>query len=136
MTTSWTQQQLPNGICLHTITTTENNDTALRKAIEDAAEKAISLLNKNIQDDSLYLMFEWNPAEHYLQIVVCNAQKTNDAPQQVRTYLQDTSSHTPEELKEQIHYWLHDYLTTCTAFFRYSLVAVFHTGDRNRTELL
>ena len=136
MKTSWTQQQLPNGICLHTTITTETSDAVLRKIIEQSAEKAISLLAKNIQDDSLYLMFEWNITEHYLHIVVCNAQKTNDAPEQVRTYLQDTSTHSPEELKEQIHYWLHDYLTTCTAFFRYSLVAVFHSGDRGRTELL
>lgn len=136
MITSWTQEHLPNGICLHTSTAIESHDIALRNIIEKAAEKAISLLDTNIQDDSLYLMFEWNPTEHHIHIVVCNAQKSNDAPQHVRAYLQGTNTHTPEELKEQIHYWLHDYLTTCTAFFRYSLVAVFHTGDRDRTELL
>jgi len=132
----WTQEHLPNQICLHTITTTETSDLALRKTIEHATEKAISLLEQTIQDDSLYLMFEWNAAERYLQIIVCNAQKTNDAPEQVRAYLQGNSPHSADELREQIHYWLHDYLTTCSAFFRYSLVAAFHTGDRNKTELL
>lgn len=132
MQTQWTHQQLPNGICLHTTTTSQTNETILRKIVEHAAEKAISLLDKNIQDDSLYLMFEWHPTEHYLHVVVCNAQKTNDAPEQVRVYLQETT----DELKEKIQYWLHDYLTTCTAFFRFSLVAIFHGGDRSMTELL
>lgn len=135
MTPLWTQEHL-NGICLHTTTTTESSDADLRKIIEQTAEKAIGLLAKNIQDDSLYLMFEWNATEHYLHAVVCNAQKTNDASEQVRAYLQGKITYLPQELQEQIHYWLHDYLTTCTAFFRYSLVATFHTGDRDRTELL
>lgn len=136
MKTQWTQQQLPNGICLHTTTTLDSSDAALRKSIEHTAEKAISLLDNNIQDDSLYLMFEWNASESYLHVVVCNAQKTNDAAEQVRIYIQDMRTHASEELNEKIHYWLHDYLTTCTAFFRYSLVAVFHCGDRTRTKLL
>jgi hypothetical protein len=116
--------------------------TQWRKAIEACADKAIALLADNIQDDSLYLLFEWNPTSGNLRIVVTDAQKQQDAPISLEalfsSYLKATGNDegVAAEHTEQIKFWLHDYLTTCTAFFNYSLVAIFHSSNRSQTELL
>lgn len=118
--------------------------TNLRQAVEACAAHAISLLKDNIQDDSLYLMFEWNGQQCSLSAVVTDASKQQDAPQKVSCHFagladeldQNARTATMEELTENIKFWLHDYFTTCTAFFSYSLVAIFHKNTRANTELL
>ena len=123
----------------------DNND--LRLAVEACAEKAISLLDDNINDDSLYLLFEWNADKAELNVCVTDASKQHDSKHQVIMHFAALANKlhslpTTErlakqhELSESVQFWLHDYLTTCTAFFRYSLVAIFHKGSRANTELL
>ena len=136
-----------NNTVIHNAIVAETDDTSLRLAIEACAEKAIKLLKENIRDDSLYLLFEWNLEISTLTIVVTDADKKSDAAQTVtcifsglHTGLKQLNS-TDHEWQvadhiESIKFWLHDYLTTCTAFFQYSLVAIFHSSTRNDTELL
>jgi hypothetical protein len=136
-----------NNTIIHNTVIAETDDTSLRLAIEACAEKSINLLKENIQNDSLYLLFEWNPENSTLTIVVTDAEKKSDGPQSVicvftglHSGLKQLNSADYEwqvaDHIESIKFWLHDYLTTCTAFFRYSLVAIFHSSNRSNTELL
>jgi hypothetical protein len=118
--------------------------------IERCAAKAIDALVNNIHDDALYLLFEWKPQTHRLSIVVTDATKTVDSPilasvsfsldfnlvENPEDTASDESSKRETRTSENVKYWLHDYLTTASDFFRYSLVAIFHSSSRANTELL
>lgn len=136
----WNTTQALNKI-IHATVMAGTEEQHSRKTIEACTDKAISLLENNIQDDSLYLLFEWNPTNTTLNIVVTNATKNHDAPESVCGSFPELTQEftTPEQsiaFTESVKFWLHDYLTTCTAFFNYSLVAIFHSSSRNNTELL
>lgn len=124
---------------------TSNNDVKL--AFEACAQKAVGLLSENIQDESLYLMFEWSPSNSTLTVVLTDATKQHDAPQKVTGIFsalnfklnQLTQPEHAEQIlayTELIQFWLYDYLTTCTEFFRYSLVTIFHSSSREESKLL
>jgi hypothetical protein len=130
-----------NNQTLHCLRVSNTAELQIRKTIEACADKAISLLASNIQDDSLYLLFEWNSSDAGLNILVTDATKRHDAPEIVHCSFPDLANEvsTQEQRNtyaESVHFWLHDYLTTCTAFFNYSLVAIFHSSNRENTELL
>lgn len=139
---------MPNWTTTETLNTTihssyelDTEENTLRKTIEACADKAIGLLKTNIEDDSLYVLFEWNEALATLNIVVTDATKQNDAQQSVcctfpNLALSLVNQEQSAAYTDAIKFWLHDYLTTCTAFFSYSLVAIFHSSTRNNTELL
>lgn len=135
---SWTRSQTNDRI-IHSAEMTGSSEQQIRQALESCADKAIALLDTNIQDDSLYLLFEWNLISSSLSVVVTDASKTYDASESI--YCSFTELARLDEAQkisnvDSINFWLHDYLTTCTAFFRYSLVAIFHSSTRNNTELL
>jgi hypothetical protein len=139
---NWTSNQTGNQI-IHSLLVSETSEKTVRQLIEASADKAIHLLKKNIQDDSLYLLFEWDIDKATLNIIVTDASKTQDAPEAVCCVFSSLAIELARESEEQrlnytesVKFWLHDYLTTCTAFFSYSLVAIFHSGSRNNTELL
>ncbi len=119
----------------------------LKLAMQACAGKAVSILKENIQDESLYLMFEWSPEDSILTIVLTDAAKQQDACQKVtgvflelnRSLNQLTPAARAEQTQtttELIQFWLYDYLTTCSEFFKYSLVAIFHSSTRNNSQLL
>lgn len=139
---NWTSHQTGNHI-IHTLEVAETSEKAVRHIIEASTDKAISKLKENIQDDSLYLLFEWDVTQAKLNIVTTDANKTQDAPESVCCTFSSLAIELARESEEQRHnytesvkFWLHDYLTTCTAFFSYSLVAIFHSSTRSHTELL
>lgn len=139
---NWTTHHTGTQI-VHAISVAETSEKTVRQIIEASADKAIHLFNKNIQDDSLYLLFEWNASEAKLNIVVTDANKTQDASESVCCVFFSLAIELARENEDQrvnytesVKFWLHDYLNTCTAFFSYSLVAIFHSGSRNNTELL
>lgn len=137
---NWTTTETLNAK-IHSTSELTIEESTLRKSIEACADRAIGLLKANIQDDSLYLLFEWNETLATLNIVVTDATKKDDAKESVCCTFPNLASHlTNEEQRaantDSIKFWLHDYLTTCTAFFSYSLVAIFHSSTRNNTELL
>jgi len=139
---NWTTNHAGTQI-VHAISVAETSEKTVRQIIEASTDKAIHLLDKNIQDDSLYLLFEWNLDEAKLNIVVTDANKTLDAPESVCCVFSSLAIELARENEDQrvnytesVKFWLHDYLTTCTAFFSYSLVAIFHSSSRNNTELL
>ena len=115
-------------------TLTDTAELSLKEGVEACAAKAISLLDKNIQDDSLYLLFEWNENTAELNIVVTDASKQQDSPFSVGAHFaaQEKSATT----SELVRFLLSDYLASCSAFFRYSLVAIFHSSARENSNLL
>ncbi|WP_323815003.1 hypothetical protein [Cellvibrio sp. NN19] len=127
-TTDWQIQPLANDTHY---TLTNATQLALKDGLEACAAKAINLLNDNIQDDSLYLLFEWNPQTNSLKVVVTDANKQQDAPISVGADFEQTDIAT-----EQVKFLLSDYLASCSAFFRYSLVAIFHSSSRTDSTLL
>ncbi len=137
---NWTTTETLN-TTIHSTFELDTEESTLRKTVEACANKAIGLLKTNIQDDSLYVLFEWNEDLAQLSIVVTDAAKKNDAQESVCcTFPNLALSLLNQEQRAAytytIKFWLHDYLTTCTAFFSYSLVAIFHSSTRNNTELL
>ena len=126
---------------LHTALVAEISEATVRKSIEACAEHAISTLNENIQDDSLYLLCEWQPATAELSISVTDARKTHDAPNSYRCVFTELArtlvdEKTQQTYTESVKFWLHDYLSSYAPFFNYSLVAIFHSSTREQTELL
>lgn len=116
---------------------TASTHADLKLALEACAAKAISLLDKAIQENSLYLLFEWNSETRRLNIVVTDASKQQDSPIRLNiTFPQVATLGTQEELAESIHFLLKDYLASCSAFFAYSLVAIFHSSNRANSQLL
>ncbi len=137
---NWTTTETLNAT-LHSTAVLDTEENQIRKAIEACADKTINLLNTNIQDESLYVLFEWDEQLATLNIVVTDSTKKNDAPESVCcTFPSLALDLATQEQKaiytDTIKFWLHDYLTTCTAFFSYSLVAIFHSSTRSNTELL
>ena len=110
----------------------------LKQALEACAAKAISLLEHSIQDDSLYLLFEWNSSTNELVIVVTDASKRIDSPIRFHIDFPQLANYPgpKEELVESIHFLLKDYLASYSAFFAYSLVAIFHASNRDNSQLL
>ena len=131
----------------HVAETAITKKAELKLACEACTEKMIGTLIKNIQDDSLYLLFEWDVNTATLSVVVTDASKQQDAPEHVACVfleLERILKQLPvNEFEAQaadyadwIKFWLHDYLSSCTAFFNFSLVAIFHSSSREYTELL
>lgn len=139
---NWTTNQAGNNV-VYSTSISETSEKIVRQTIETVTDKAIQLLKKNIQDNSLYLLFEWDINTATLNIVVTDANKNLDAPESVCCIFSSLAIELARENEEQrlnytesVKFWLHDYLTICTAFFSYSLVAIFHSSTRSNTELL
>lgn len=129
---------------------TEISEDNIKAAIALCVEKAVSLLEVNAKDESMYLMFEWNTTDSELTIVVTDQTKQRDSDNIVQCHfsaLNKTMSldnfqseeewkSTVNEYAEDVEFWIRDYLTTCTSFLNYSLIAAFHCGNRNASKLL
>lgn len=130
MLLQWTQDTL----LIHDTKCLSLEHPAMKSAIEQCIEKACSLLASNIQDDSLYLLFEWFADTATLKVLVTDSSKTQDAPQVIRC--QFIRLENDAEIAERVQYWIRDYLTTCASFMQYSLVAAFHFQGREHCVLL
>ncbi|RYG14522.1 MAG: hypothetical protein EOO07_16760 [Chitinophagaceae bacterium] len=139
---TWIIEKNENRIS-HITRSAETSENGVRHCVEAAVDKAISLFKTNIQDDSLYLLFDWNLFEAKLNIIITNASKNNDSAESVccvfpslAIELSRESDEQRENYTESLKFWLHDYLAICPAFLNYSLVAIFNSGSRQNTELL
>ncbi|MFA7555961.1 MAG: hypothetical protein WCY88_17085 [Spongiibacteraceae bacterium] len=117
-----------------------SNDNTFKRAIAEIIEKAISVLHINISDNSRYLLFEWDQNTTTLTVVVTDDHKAQDSMYALSCQIQgfDSQSHaeSAETPSEMIRYCLTNYLTTCSSFMHFSLVALYHDGSRNKTVLL
>jgi hypothetical protein len=126
----------------------DSDDISVEALVGECVDKAVDLLYRNINDDSLYLMFEWEDAQSRLSIVVCDQDKAGDSAHRVYcnmpsmiAKIQDVAHSTGwkyqgESLAEVVKYCIADHLSTCKGFMQYSLVAVFHSSSRNESSLL
>ena len=133
MTLQWNEQAQQEGAVLYTLSCAGNDEDAIKAGVEAALEKAVSLLDRNVRDDSRYLLCEWNADAARLQVVVSDDSKTKDAPEAVECCFEPFDAALDVAL---LQFLIRDYLTTCTAFLGWSLLAAFHEGDRQRSRLL
>ena len=136
MTLDWTQQTQTMGDTQHTVHAAAckgDSEEAVKTGLEGALEKAVSLLDSTVSDDSRYLLCEWKADETTLMIVVSDDDKTSDAADVVQCRFAEMDESVDVEL---VQFLIRDYLTTCTAFLGWSLLAAFHEGDRQASRLL
>ena len=127
-----------------------NSDRDAQQAINACVDKACALLEQNIREDSRYLLFEWDVENSTLTIVVTDDSKQSDSRDIVKCHFSaidqrlnpaDADPHSEwqsdlSEFADDIQFWIRDYLTTCTQFLNYSLIAAFHRESRANCTLL
>lgn len=124
---------------VYKVTPDVTDDALVQSAINHSAEKAASMQRKNIQDDSMYLLFNWSAVKRELMVCVTDAKKQQDSPRVVICQfpaLIEVENAASDDYADEVKYWISNYLTTSQAFLQYSLVAGFCRGDRQRVELL
>jgi len=108
----------------------------LQLAVDEAIEYGVQLMATNVRDKSRYFICEWNTLELRLNIVVTDESKTEESPIALELSLPGMADMDRQKSTELIQFWITDYLSTCSAFLRFSVIALFHTGDRTRGTLL
>jgi len=126
----------------------EGKDKLIERAVQACIEKAVSFIPDNVTNESRYFLFEWDVVCSTLTIVVTDDSKENDSKIVVKCLMsvldENTNTNKSEsawsdktaEYAQLVKYWIKDYLTTCSDFMKFSLVAVFHSESRENTELL
>jgi hypothetical protein len=115
------------------------NEADIKRAVLAAADYAFDLLNDNIEDDSMFCLFDWNFYEQRLLIAVTDPSKKIFAKHTVKLTLEGYSSHIAdkEDQQEQIQLWVHNHITTAATFLQFSLVAaIIAEGDTSNSTLL
>ena len=125
----------PAAITIHQSECAIANDEALKRGVAGVVEKAASLFPGSLQDDSQYLLFEWDQEVAVLKVVVTDINKANDSPEKVQCQLSGAML-ADADFSEDFSYAVRDYLTTCASFMAYSMVAVFCDKTRTQCQLL
>lgn len=133
---SWNTEITATNQTLHSATCSDNTELAIKSSVLACADYAFTLFNESVEDDSMYCLFEWNQEERSLVVLVTDDTKQKEGKHLVKVALTAFEVSSEETQAEMVKYWLRDHLTTCLAFFQYSLVAGFSTGDRTKLELL
>ncbi len=120
-----------------------SEDRALKDDMEEALEKAMALLNANVKNESRYFLVEWDRANAVLRLAVTDDRKQQDAADVVtcrftslHQRLQTEDESAAEACSDKINFYAKDYLSTCTGFMDYSLVAMYTDGARNEACML
>jgi hypothetical protein len=123
----------------HSSVSTSGNEAELKQAVLGAADYAFNLLDQNIEDDSMFCLFDWNFDKKKLLIAVTDPSKKKLAKHTVELTLTGYADHIAdkEDQQEQIQLWLHNYITTAANFLQFSLVAaIIADGDTGSSVLL
>ena len=110
----------------------QGSEEQAQLAVNETIEKAIEIVPLHITDDSVYMIFEWCADKALLTVSLSDETKANDSSMVVHCELPALAAID----KETLRFWVRDYLTTCDSFMHFSLIAVFHTGDRSKADLL
>jgi hypothetical protein len=130
--------EISDSFC-HTSVSTSTNEAELKQAVLGAADYAFDLLDKNIEDDSMFCLFDWNFDKQRLLIAVTDPSKKQLAKHTVELTLTGYADHIAdkEDQQEQIQLWVHNHITTAATFLQYSLVAaIIADGDTINSVLL
>jgi len=123
----------------HSSVSTSGNEAELKQAVLGAADYAFNLLDQNIEDDSMFCLFDWDFDKKKLLIAVTDPSKKKLAKHTVELTLTGYADHIAdkEDQQEQIKLWLHNYITTAANFLQFSLVAaIIADGDTGSSVLL
>ena len=60
----------------HRAVNSSEQEGEIKQAVLDASEYAFELLDENIEDDSMFCLFDWNYAQQVLSIMVTDPSKT------------------------------------------------------------
>jgi hypothetical protein len=124
--------------CIFSANCSDSDELLIAKVIGETIEQAILNLGRNFNNDSMFLLFEWDKDTSTLTVVVTDQAKQYDSNIVVECKFNALAEMElqADQLADNIHYWIKDYLTTCDSFFQYSLVAVFHAEQRSKAVLL
>ena len=123
----------------HSSVSTSSNEAELKQAVLGTADYAFNLLEQNIEDDSMFCLFDWNFDKQRLLIAVTDPTKKKLAKHTVELTLTGYTDHIADKegQQEQIQLWLHNYITTAANFLQFSLVAaIIADGDTGNSVLL
>jgi hypothetical protein len=130
--------EIDNNFC-HRVTSSSESEAELKEAVLEAADYAFDLLHENIEDDSMFCLFDWDFAKQRLLIAVTDPSKKKLAKHTVELTLTGYASHIAdkEDQQEQIQLWVHNHITTAANFLQFSLVAaIIADGDVDSSILL
>ncbi|MFT4907457.1 MAG: hypothetical protein ACI978_001540 [Oleispira sp.] len=130
--------EIDNNFC-HRVTSSNESEAELKEAVLEAADYAFDLLHENIEDDSMFCLFDWDFAKQRLLIAVTDPSKKKLAKHTVELTLTGYASHIAdkEDQQEQIQLWVHNHITTAANFLQFSLVAaIIADGDVDSSILL
>ena len=130
--------EISNSFC-HSAQTSSSDESELKQAVLAAADYAFDLLDENIEDDSMFCLFDWDFAKQRLLIAVTDPSKKKLAKHTVELILSGYAGHIADkdDQQEQIHLWLHNYITTAATFLQFSLVAAISAdGDSSNSILM
>lgn len=108
----------------------------LQASVEAAVARGVELMPRTVVDASRYFMCEWRAQHSLLRIQVTDETKNIDSPIRVELSLPGFQERSESQSSELVKFWITDYLSTCTDFLRFAVIALFHTGDRTRGVLL
>ena len=122
----------------HSSVSTSGNEAELKQAVLGAADYAFNLLDQNIEDDSMFCLFDWDFSHQVLTISITDPSKTRSAKHIVQLTLENYDAYLSDkhEQQEQMQLWLHNHLTTSAEFFQYSLVAAITADGNTRDSIL
>ncbi len=135
MPLKWTVEQRDKPQTIHHSRCTSTDPDMIKVCVGETIEKAISLLDANIQDNSLYFLIEWDHDQHKLCLVICDDKKQQRSPQEVHCHIEGDKA-SKEDYAQELAQWARDYLTTSESFIRFSLVAVFRLAGQEQVILL
>lgn len=123
---------------VHSATSNSNVESDIKQAVLDASEYAFELLKTNIEDDSMFCLFDWNFDKQVLTVMVTDPSKTKLSKHKVVCFLTGYAGHIAdkEDQHEQIRLWVHNYITTAATFLQYSLVAAITADGEPSSSIL
>ena len=133
---NWKIENTTDKHIIHSAVCSETAEYPIQDAVDACSEYAFTFLKDNIEDNSMYCLFDWNASEAQLTITVSDDTKTKDAEHIVKMTFTHFECTSAEDQEDTVKYWIKDMLTTSLAFLKFSLVAGFTRGSRQRVELL
>ena len=133
---NWTTENSTNNHTIHSATCSETSDQLIQAGVDACAEYAFTFLKENIEDNSMYCLFNWDSLNNQLTVSVTDDTKKQQAQHIVKMLFTNFKSDCAEEQEDTVKYWVKDMLTTSLAFLKFSLVAGFTRGAEQRVELL
>ena len=117
----------------HQTSLTEDDVTSAQALVNLTIDKSVELIPLNINDESLYLLCQWEPEASEFSVILTDDTKSKDSRYIARC---DLSGLSQDIDNDTIQYWTKDHLSTCSEFFRFSLVALYSAAGRQQTVLL